>query len=229
MFKVEDIERARKIVSVIELPNCFGEDEYTQEIIEDQIRDIVGSDFYVATGVSKAVIVVSDLPFVIKIPFNGTWEDNYEEDEEDSYHDYPEFCFFEDGSEYNPDNYCEDEYEKTIHVEEAGFGVLVPEMEYLCDVNGRGVYIQEKVTPLDESRRLHPSHDSLRKAEKYALSFRKEWIGLVIDTYGQGYWDRFLEWATAHEPSVISDMHSSNYGINKDGRPVMFDICGFRG
>lgn len=227
MFQVEDIERARKIISVLKLPECFGCDEYTEDLIGEQIAEVVDNDFYVSCGVSKAVIVVDSLPFVIKIPFNGTWED-YDYDDDNDSCDEPCFSFFELASDYSPSNYCEDEFEKTEHVEEAGFGVLVPEMMYLGKVEGASVFIQEKVTPLCEHRRLTPSKDSLNKAEKYLLPFTKEWIGLVIDFYGEDFWRSFLKWANEWEPDILTDMHTSNYGLNKDGRPVMFDISGFR-
>ena len=227
MFRAEDRERARKIVSELELPVEFGETEITCGYFEEQLMDVIGDeDFYVTSGVSKLVIVVESLPFVIKIPFNGQWEENYDDECEDD----ETFCRFENASDWSCDDYCCEELEMTNSMEENGFGALVPEMDYLCDVCGRSVYIQTKVIPMSEARKkISPSADSRKKAENYKGSFFKDWIALVYDTYGVGFWNAFVAWAREWQPEVLQDVHSGNYGIFEDGRPVMFDISGFRG
>lgn len=224
MFQLEDIERARRIVSTLTLPERFGEDDTITYDIERQLDDVVDEDFFVASGVSKAVIVVDSLPFVIKIPFNGYWDFDYE-DEDGS----PAFYEFTGASEYRPDDYCEYELEKTESLKDSGYGVFVPDMEYLCDADGYAVYIQMKVQPLYEVRStMKPSRESLAKAKNYSLSFIKEWIALAIDFYGEEFWNSFIQWATENEPDVLTDMHTANYGLDFDGRPVLFDISGFR-
>ena len=75
---------------------------------------------------------------------------------------------------------------------------------------------------------MKPSRESLVKAKNYSLSFVKEWIALAIDFYGEEFWNEFIQWATETEPDVLTDMHTSNYGLDMEGRPVMFDISGFR-
>lgn len=224
MFRPEDIELAQRIVSVLDLPADIGEDDEIEDVMEHQLEGAeIDGDYYVTSGVSKAVIVIENLPFVIKTPFSGYWGDF----EEDGY-DTP-FYHFSEANEICPDDYCFDELQKTRRVEEEGFGMFVPHMEFLCEFNGRPFYIQGKARQLIDSRNeMNPSRDSMQKAKNYSVAFVKEWVALAIDFYGEETWNSFIQWATENEPSVLSDMHGGNYGLDMEGRPVMFDISGFR-
>lgn len=224
MFQLEDIERARRIVSVLDLPAKIGEDDEIEGIMESQLEGAgIDGDYYVTSGISKAVIVIENLPFVIKTPFSGYWGD-FEEDG----CDVP-FYHFSEANEIFPDDYCFDELQKTQRVEEEGFGMFVPHMEFLCESNGRPFYIQGKARQaIDFRNKMNPSGDSMQKAKNYSLAFIKEWVALAIDFYGEEIWNSFIQWATENEPSVLSDMHGANYGLDMEGRPVMFDISGFR-
>lgn len=235
MFDVKDIERARGIVSNLDLPEEFGsyenDDEFTNELIIGQLEDVIDGDFSVTNGASKLVIIIDDLPFVIKIPFNGHWywEDSYDDDEDGYEGNY--FCYFSlaNGAYGECDDYCGVELNATRAVEEAGFGYFVPGMMYLTTVCGHNIYVQEKVKPLCECRRsITPSHESLEKANKTRAPFVDEWLALVFDKYGEEAYKNFMDWAYECEPDVISDCHSGNYGIDMNGNPVLFDISGFR-
>ena len=131
MFQLEDIERARRIVSTLTLPERFGEDNTITYDLERQLSDVIDEAFFVTSGVSKAVIVINSLPFVIKIPFNGYWDFDYE-DEDGS----PAFYEFTGASDYRPDDYCEYELEKTESIQDSGYGMFVPDMEYLYTDEG---------------------------------------------------------------------------------------------
>lgn len=223
MFRPEDIELARQLVSVLDLPEDMGEDDEIEYVIERQLESIVEGDFYVTSGVSKVAIVIEDLPFVIKIPFNGYWEEFYDDENDIPFH------HFSEANEICPDDYCFDELQKTQHVEEEGYGMFVPHMQFLCNSHGVPYYIQGKARQMLGCRdAMKPTGDSMQKAKNYSLAFIKEWIALVIDFYGEELWNNFIQWATENEPSVLSDMHGANYGLDMEGRPVMFDISGFR-
>ena len=225
-FKNEDIARASLIVNQLNLPEEFGNDDNETEIvkIEDQLDKILEENYCVKGGISKLVIDIEDLPFVIKIPFNGRWE--YDFDSED---DEPYFISFTEAGPYNFSDYCLVELERTERVIDNGYEDFVPNMMYLCDVCGYCIYIQEKVIPISEGRKkLHPSMDSLEKAKNYELSFSDDWIATVIDLYGEDKWNEFVQWVTVTDIGIFSDMHSGNYGISMAGRPVMLDISGFR-
>lgn len=227
MFKIEDVEKARKIVRCIDIPNEFGADscsEYDTTEMEEQISEMVGGDFFITNGISKLVIVVEDLPFVIKIPFNGRWDLD-----EDSEYDGDVFYEFNEACEYSKDDYCACELEKTRIINDEGFGYFVPKMMYLCTWCGRDVYIQEKVKSMcDCHEKITTNADSLAKAKKVHAPFNSTWIALVFDTYGEEAFNDFMLWARECEPDIISDMHWGNYGLTLDGKPVMFDISGFR-
>lgn len=179
-------------------------------------------DYYVMAGVSKLVVVVESLPFVIKIPFDGQFHwDDYEE----KYYFYE----FSEANEQYFSDYCYDELEKIHHLTAYGYGCFVPETKYIGICNGHCVYLQEKVQPRAECKKINASEESLKKAhESTTTSFRDDWLARVFDLYGEEFWNHFVEWAKDTGVDIFSDCHAGNYGIAMDGRPVMFDISGFR-
>lgn len=226
MFNAADIELARNIVERLTLPERIGYIEDDETLCRDislALDDIIDfeSDFYVTNGVSKVVIDIEKLPFVIKLPFDGMW--NYDEEEEKDY--FERYCGAY--SKYG-DNYCEAELRYTRLLEEEGYGYLVPEMDFLCVVDDRPFYIQSRVRPLIECcNNLTPTEDSLQKALNCRGPFDLTWRALAYDFYGEEVFNGFLEWATNNAPDVISDAHGGNYGIDMAGRPVLLDISGF--
>lgn len=226
MFNAADIELARNIVEKLALPDCIGYVEDDETLCDDislALDDIIDfeSDFYVTSGVSKVVIDIEKLPFVIKFPFDGMW--SYDGEEEEDY--FEEYCgaYSENGN-----NYCEAELRYTRLLEEEGYGYLVPEMDFLCVVCGRPFYIQSRVRPFEECyNKLTPTEDSLQKTRNCRGPFDLTWRALAYDFYGEEAFNGFLEWATNNAPDVISDAHGGNYGIDMAGRPVLLDISGF--
>ena len=168
------------------------------------------------------VIVVDSLPFVIKIPFNGRWEEDWNEEDELYFYEFENAC------DDDCTDYCLDELEKTASIQEEGYGYFVPDMMGIGRFCGREIYIQEKVKPLCECSRLQTTEDSLNKAQRQRNVFRNDWIARVFDLYGENTWNEFLEFVRTWEPEVLSDMHSGNYGVTLDGAPVLFDLAGFR-
>ena len=235
-FKNDDLMRARQIVSELSFPEEFGmsdEEGDSSEIVcsfRDQLMDILeeDEDFDVSCGISKLVINMDSLPFVIKIPFNGRWIWDWEE-AQSYFSPFTEACDVE-SDETDCDDYCADEYVKICKTQEKGYGMFVPETMFLDRINGLNIYVHEKIIPIFESNKtLHPSKDSLDKAQNYSLSFMDKWIAVAIDLYGEEFWNQFIQWATESDMDILSDMHGGNYGIAAlDGRPVMFDVSGFR-
>ena len=226
-FKAEDLEKARKIVSVLDLPEQFGCDDggFDTYFIESQIEDVVDGDFFVSNGVTKVVIIVDDLPFVIKIPFNGQceriWIDEYQCD------DGTWYPFYRAGGKSRWD-YCETELEYTTAIQNEGYEMFVPDMMYLCNVDGYNVYVQEKVLPLCENRNTYGATDaSLEKAKNCKGYFDIEWSARAIDIYGFDAFVEFCEWAEDELPQMMEDMHSGNYGYRENGDPILLDLSGF--
>lgn len=226
-FKTEDLERARKIVSVLELPEEFGCDDgdFDTYPIESQIEDVVGGDFFVTSGVTKLVIDVNDLPFVIKIPFNGQREYLWIDE---NHCDDGTWCPFYRASGSSRWDYCETELEYTIEIQNEGYEMFVPDMMYLCNIDGYNVYVQEKVLPRCENRNTYEATDaSLEKARNCNRYFDLEWAARAIDIYGVDAFVEFCEWANDELPRMMEDMHTGNYGYRKNGDPVILDLSGF--
>ena len=222
MFKPEDIEFAKAVVNSIKFPEEFGSYDECEYEYEQQLMGVINEDFYVMAGVSKLVIIVESLPFVIKIPFDGSihWNQFSEE--------YVFNEFMEANETYCSD-YCYDELEKIHHLAAYGYECFVPETECIGICNGHYIYLQEKVLPRVECKKIEASEESLKKAhESYTTAFSDDWLAKVFDLYGESFWDRFVEWVRDSDLDIFSDCHSGNYGISMDGRPMMFDISGFR-
>lgn len=224
----EDRIMAIKIASACNVPCDFGVDE------EDNYNDwdfrVIDEednyDFF--NGVSKLVIVPDEFSFVVKIPFNGHYEWDEESEEE-------KFYSFENACDEAPDDYCMDEYNKYLSLKKAGFADIAAETTIICNIDGRNFYAQEKVLSYYEGKtRSHPSKESYEKAtsleRKYQVGFTDDWVAAVIETYGEEFWKKFLDWneSQCSRDSVLTDMHTGNYGYRMDGRPVIFDISGWR-
>ena len=223
MLTAKDVEVAREIAMHLDLPEQFGgSEDFDASEYEMKFSDFIKEDFYVSCGVSKMVIVVDSLPIVIKIPFNGRWEEDWNEEDELYFYEFENAC------DDDCTDYCLDELEKTTSIQEEGYGYFVPDMMGIGRFCGREIYIQEKVKPLCECSRLQTTEDSLNKAQRQRNVFRNDWIARVFDLYGEDTWNKFLEFVRTWEPEVLSDMHSGNYGVTLDGAPVLFDLAGFR-
>ncbi len=230
-FKPEDLLKARGIVSQLELPAQFGMDEDLEvPILYDQLENILDEDFHVACGISKAVIIIDSLPFVIKIPFTGRWI--YQCDSWGDREGRAEFTPFENANEHIPDDYCYDELQNTTNAKVDGFGLFVPNMQFLmtlnCAEHNYDVYVQEKVTPENENRRpINPSKNSMDIAANY-YSVDLRWAAYAIDLYGADYFRSFMEWVEDNCRDILCDFHDGNFGYDMSGHPIILDFSGFR-
>jgi hypothetical protein len=231
-FKLEDLKRARDIVSQLELPAQFGMDEDLEvPILYDQLENILDEDFHVVCGISKAVIIIDSLPFVIKIPFTGRWVREYSSWEDNE--GWTEFTPFEEANKQVSDDYCYDELCNIIGAQENGFGLFVPSMMWLTTINCSertyDIYVQEKVTPAIENKQpINPSRNSMDIAADCGYSVDVRWAAYAIDMYGADYFDSFMEWIKANCSDVLNDFHDANFGYDMGGHPVILDVSGFR-
>ena len=93
MLTAKDVEVAREIAMHLDLPEQFGgSEDFDASEYEMKFSDFIKEDFYVSCGVSKMVIVVDSLPFVIKIPFNGRWEEDWNEEDELYFYEFENAC-----------------------------------------------------------------------------------------------------------------------------------------
>ena len=225
-FTERDLAYARSIVEQLEVPEYeFGGEDAADDIYEQVKRIVEHNDVVVNCGVSKVAIILKELPFVIKVPFDGVWDEVEDYETEIMTMEFSDFNYG-GGTKYN--DYCAIELDITNMAHEAGYDCFIPDMMFLCEVNGRRFYVQEKVKSLSESRReVNPTPDSYERAKRDRSDFDREWVALVYDFYGEDAWNEFVEWAENEASEILSDCHSGNYGIRNDGTPVIFDISGF--
>ena len=240
-FDIHDIEMARALMERVNLPaefGCSGDDGefYQMDDMESEFEDAakaIGIDAYDVSlncGASKLVVNIRNFPFVIKIPFGGFWYDEYDEDADDYGDSY--FEPFRGYSCGNKGMYCADEMDATAAMKQHGFGVLVPDMMYLGTYCGKEIFIQEKVVAFDyremERAASQNSMTIVKNSKKLSHEqFNPTWMAYCIDLYGLKFLEDFVDWANEEYPSILSDMHTGNYGTNKEGKPVIFDLSGF--
>ena len=236
MFTKEMIDKARAIVSQLDIPEQFGCDEdggeFDDSALYNQVSAVYSGEFSIETGISKCVIVLPGESFVIKIPFNGTHYYDYEYNEEtDEYeeveHYFNKFTVVED--------YCEREMELTEVAQERGFSQFVLNMIcFYIDKRGRAFYMQERartdrcsygISPTSVSQRSRDVAESMRTSYCYG---NESWRAAIVECYGEDTWYTFVNWNVAGNIGILSDMHGGNYGYRLDGTPVLIDISGFK-
>lgn len=233
-FNPEDIEKAICYVKALNIPDNFGDaDETAAESLDVErlaldLHNAGCHGFHIFHGVSKAVINIIDLPFVIKIPFNGMWYYDYDIDDGETNY-FSEFMYA--GGD-NKNDYCDLELTLSESAIEKGFGKIVAYTMWLGHFNGRDFYLQEKVVPFDEEPEPinYSSQPSRDKAAALNLSYKigsPAWIAAVIEDYGEEFWKSFVDWGNLEDNGILSDLHARNYGFRYDGTPVIFDIGGF--
>lgn len=237
MFSKEIIEQARAIAEQLYVPEKFGCDqncEFDSCDLYDQLARLNMGSFHIENGITKAVIIFDSLPYVIKIPFNGMWEYDYDYDEEND--EYIEsdasFIYFNHARALDTSDYCWNELDKIVKAYDYGYGCFFPETAVVYENNGWRFYIQEKVRPACE-RNFTPttSKDSRDKAANLMSWYRicsEDWRAAAIESYGEAILISFIDWNYAGALGYLDDMHNGNYGYRFDGTPVLFDVSGFR-
>lgn len=191
-------------------------------------------------GATQVCIIDPDLEDVIKIFFNGEFENIYDEDDYGYDVEFTEFC-------HDYANIAETIYKDA---KELGFGDFFAAFEKIgeTDGSGRPVFRQEYVTPLEDGGDSHPSKKAIdivvkkqnthNDDENNSLfdevaymerakwrTFDTNWTAAAIDAYGYELVERFLSFV--RETNIYLDMHSGNYGYRKDGTPCILDWAGF--
>ena len=194
------------------------------------------------TGASKWVIDIKGFEFIIKIPYEGYYEEVENEDYDDdrvfdSYEDeeaYIESCHTEEffpfeGAECgNYWDYCAAEmvvYDKAM---KAGISNLFAKTTLLCHTkDGHPVYIQKRAInywDCDNKTRRSRNYDKACSMT-YFSSVPPEFLALVLDIYGEKVANALLRFCDSYS---ISDLHLGNVGIRKSSRmPVLYDYSSF--
>ena len=194
------------------------------------------------TGASKWVIDIKGFEFIIKIPYEGYYEEVENEDYDDdrvfdSYEDeeaYIESCHTEEffpfeGAECgNYWDYCAAEmvvYDKAM---KAGISNLFAKTTLLCHTkDGHPVYIQKRAInywDCDDKTRRSRNFDKAYNMS-YFSSVPAEFLAIVLDIYGEKIANALLKFCDDYG---VSDLHLGNVGIRKSSRmPVLYDYSSF--
>ena len=204
------------------LDEDLTEDNYFDNVIEHLPKNM---SFKYFSGATKLVILFPGADYVIKIPFNGQY----------TYNDEDELMYweFENGSYGCCWDYCLGEVEKYEEAVIEGFECFFAKTELIGHVHGHPIYIQERAVIYDDIARTKEDANSYER-RKSARAFCDDngyscfnglWIADLQDYCGSQHdelFHNFMDYVT----SYISDLHMGNVGYI-DGKPVLVDYSGF--
>ena len=210
------------------IPDNFGSNEDTEDTYEiDKLYRQLDNTVKTAYGVSQFTIIFKDpsINQVVKIPFLGEWFYNDEEGEEQ----FDEYAI----------NYTDLSVEIYEKAKDAGVEAIFAAIDYIGKTkNNYPLYAQEKVEysyndvrVMKKKPFIDPSAEELEEVHKhydnfsYAWrAFTDVWVACAIRYYGL---DLVLNFMDFLDENRIEDLHYGNYGYTAEGRPVIFDYCGF--
>ena len=217
--------------------NCFSDEYYNDEILEDFALEI-GAEC--ASGVSKMVFFFEEFPdYVIKIPFKGTssQDENYEVSIEEEFRGADRYFSIPNVHSWD---YCETEaryYDLAVldGVEDFFAGTF-----FLGTIQKHPVYYSERVeNSLDNilwnDDALFADESSSKIAENLYREYGynstetytfKNIISYMVEKYGEKRTDSFLHFLKTNH---IQDFHDGNFGICSDGSIKIIDYSSWRG
>ena len=197
------------------IPSNFGMDEEGEktEAFYDVINQLP-ENTEIKTGASKFVIFLNDSE-VIKIPFNG----EYYYDEEEDYEKFDYFC---------NEDYCMIEASIYSDAIVAGVERFFASTKFAGStfIDKTPVYVSERVIPFDtlNNEERSYSRDSYTKAGKMCGPTPTEWTAMALEFYGEEAVKKLFDFI---EEEGIDDLHWGNVGLRKDGSPCLLDYSGF--
>lgn len=190
--------------------DTFAEDNFTDYFIKE-----VPEDCNYNYGASKLVIIPEHEDYVIKIPFNCVYNEDYtaldDEQEEWLYFQNAYYC----RQEVYGWDYCEAEVEYYEEAADWGVEKYFAETRYIGDCYGWPIYIQPKCEAMEDTRRSHShtleEYDSIQEkadsVNQYGIRDRDFLCDLFkdadVDTVSLLF--QFID-------EMLNDLHSGNYG-----------------
>lgn len=234
-------------------PECGNDQIPTNfEMIYDEVKR-VDADADLHYGISKLVIISPHLGnYVIKVPFNGMYEENYDYDcskengcdylcrcccscehgVEPEYKDY--WCDYSNADSPTGWNYCDAEWQKYKNLRKIGLDCFVAKTYPFIEIEGFKCFIQEIAVAENDANGNETSRvtcASRQKAESLNSEFHcdlnEDWLGLCIEIFGAKKVRHFMEYAENIDPEILNDMHSGNYGYRPNGTPCILDFASF--
>lgn len=206
--------------------------EMTEETAEDLLYDLaVDNHAHYCHGISKAVIVFDNDDCVIKIPFNGFYNDCWDEESEEYEETFVPFCCAM-GTEWN---YCQTEVNVYHQAEDAGVAAYFAETAFFKTIAGFPLYIQPKVINYEESMSgsgvcARNSYEDRRKTIQhcedsglYCGRLDSDWLTDFFNYWGQEALDNLLSFL---EYTGVGDLHNENIGYFGQA-PIILDYSDF--
>ena len=212
-------------------PICTNFDDQSYIILSESEN----KEFSLATGITKLVIIPNYRPYVIKIPYSGLYRlTNLH------YNIINEIDFinstFTQISDVDGD-ICYEENEVCENFSEDTCSIIAKNI-YVTNLNGIPIYIQEKI---DHTVNLEchsnveekcaelgalPAEVKIAKYlyyKKYYNHFPLHYLYLLLKKYG------IYRTMCLYEEieDNINDLHCGNYGLSREGMPILIDIGGY--
>lgn len=175
--------------------------------------EYMGHSYFIKLGTSKLCIVFNDFDAVIKLPVDGLFSINYDDDSARYREDVISNTIENEIKIYNQVSYVTKEF-------------LIPNI-FCMEVNGIKVYKQKKIKEtygdkfLERKKELNSlTPDVLSTFPKIHCPFPKFFEYEILKNYSAG--KDIIE-----ETSFLSDIHYENIGYNYANMPVCFDYGGY--
>lgn len=188
------------------------------------------SSWDIRMGASKYVILLPNYNYVIKIPFNGSGETDYDDETDEEQFEFEKF----DGAALsNGWDYCA--VEATIYEYAELEGVekyFARTVLWKRSKFNYPLYLQERVNVYNDeeisenSREIAETYAGYSNAFGTCSLYDEEWIGHFLDWYGEEEYKKLANFLINED---INDLHYGNLGYRNDGAPVIFDYSGYRG
>ena len=227
--------------------------DYDDCDLNKYIRQTVpnSQDLAFGSGVSKYVILIKGENIVLKMPYQGMYDDesfeqdmrDYESNLDDGVENLiaPElsnyyFEFVEAKSDVvetsNNWDYCALECAIYEAAEQEGLEAYFAKEEWYADVNGYPIYCQQRVNPLDalisSSKKTYPKDFGRATSKKCSdmgvRCINTIWVQDFFDYYGELEYKRLMDFLTK---VGVYDLHSGNLGYYK-GAPILLDYSDFK-
>ena len=215
------------------LENCIFDDlteyNYYENVIKLMDQSVIPGGAY-DSGATKLVLMPPLESFVIKIPFCGVENEEYDPDEEEDEFNLPVFPF-ECAAEPDHWDYCEAEVLRYEKAAEAGLGHLLAKVTFIGHVHGHPIYIQDKMDIFSESKSYDSYSKEIKektrsKCEDIDVScFNAVWITDFLEYFSDQTLIRLNEWLN---DNWIYDLHCGNLGyVPETGQPIIVDYGDF--
>ena len=198
------------------------------DIFIDSLNSEIRNKYHFDNGISKLVLIPIDenKDYVIKIPYNGCYENGYNEES----HFYEAmFCeFYGSESSERMWDYCASEQIRYSVAKENNLNQYLAETKMICFIGTRPIYIQEKCTVFSQTS--HKTYSLEEHKKTYSLCgddadrINPDWLTSFLYTYGEEEAKKFVDFI--HKLDWDDDLRSDNLGF-LNNKPVVIDYSGF--